>query len=555
MASLIQICKSMGYNKSLRLPFLMLALLTILTSRASSQSAMFRLLEHQPASKLLSEGLRYTNDPEKPDSALLTLSVLVNRYDKNMSETERLDIARAYTYQAFVYLFRYYDYAKAYRCLLRAREISENAGKELPTIYLYLGQTFGSIGEQSDDREYISKALWCMRKALKASIADNNQHLANIAFGNAISLAWRMNRLQSIEEDWNIFKKLKDSDSREFTQFNKLYYLAIQSIMNKNYEKALSYFNMQQNIMQEDLLHVRYICLARFNKARTCALSSNYKMGILNLKSCLSLGRKFDLKDVNLETCKYLSDYYSLLGQNDSSMEYRNQYLALKDTLIGYRQTASIKEMSFMNDLEKVNELMAKNKLRQHRLVIVAWGLAIIVVIITTFLALLYWKNLELKNSYQSLFNKNQDILKLEEKNKLLQQGDKYKNSKLDNDEKQNLFKKIEHVLSTDQSVYSQNFTLSLLSSIVDSNYKNVSQVINEVSGCNFNALLNEYRIMEACRRINDEEHYINLTLEAIAVSVGFKSRSTFLKAFKRFTGLTPSEYIRIKKCRNLQKI
>jgi AraC-like DNA-binding protein len=34
----------------------------------------------------------------------------------------------------------------------------------------------------------------------------------------------------------------------------------------------------------------------------------------------------------------------------------------------------------------------------------------------------------------------------------------------------------------------------------------------------------------------------------AISQSVGFKSRSAFVTAFKRFTGLTPSEYLRVAK-------
>ena len=38
------------------------------------------------------------------------------------------------------------------------------------------------------------------------------------------------------------------------------------------------------------------------------------------------------------------------------------------------------------------------------------------------------------------------------------------------------------------------------------------------------------------------------LTIEAIANEVGFKSRTTFTTAFKHFTGLTPTDYIRMSK-------
>lgn len=540
--------RALKIHKAAFLVALLLMLFCSIMSHASSQPALFHVLEHQPSSWLLSEGLRYANDPAKPDSALLTLSVLVNRYDKKAPKAECLSIAKAYTYQAFVYIFRYYDYAKAYECLLHAKEISEAIGCELPSVYLNFGHIFSSIGEQSGDRTTMTKALWYMRKAFLVSVEEKKHNLANIAFGNAMSLAWNLDRLDDLKKEWKIYCSLKNTDSEEFVNFNTIYYKALQQLRMRNYGNALRLLDRQVSLMPEDVSHVRYVCLALFNKARVYAMQHDYQEGISNLKSCLALGIKFDLKDVNLETCQYISDYYTILGNRDSMIEYRNRYFSLKDTLIGYQQVASIKEMSFMDDLRKVNNLMSENRQRQQWLFAVSLVLLIIVLVICVFLVILYRKNKQLRSSYQKLFNKNQDVLRLEEKNKQLRSDGKYKNSNLADDEKQRLFEKIEQTLSADQSIYLQNFTLAQLSQLVGSNYKKVSQVINEISGDNFNMLLNEYRIKEACRRINDEENYLTLTLEAIAESVGFKSRSTFLHAFKRFTGLTPSEYIRIRK-------
>jgi AraC-like DNA-binding protein len=73
-----------------------------------------------------------------------------------------------------------------------------------------------------------------------------------------------------------------------------------------------------------------------------------------------------------------------------------------------------------------------------------------------------------------------------------------------------------------------------------------VSQVINQEAGQTFSMLVRKYRIKEACRRLNDTQNYGHVTLETISESVGFKSRSTFVTAFKEQIGLTPSEYIKI---------
>lgn len=45
---------------------------------------------------------------------------------------------------------------------------------------------------------------------------------------------------------------------------------------------------------------------------------------------------------------------------------------------------------------------------------------------------------------------------------------------------------------------------------------------------------------------MSDREHYGNLTIEAISQGVGFKLRASFISAFKKFTGLTPSQFLKI---------
>lgn len=45
---------------------------------------------------------------------------------------------------------------------------------------------------------------------------------------------------------------------------------------------------------------------------------------------------------------------------------------------------------------------------------------------------------------------------------------------------------------------------------------------------------------------MNDKDNYGKYTIETIAESVGFKSRSNFTTVFKRITYFTPSEYLKI---------
>ena len=123
--------------------------------------------------------------------------------------------------------------------------------------------------------------------------------------------------------------------------------------------------------------------------------------------------------------------------------------------------------------------------------------------------------------------------------------GKKYQNSTLDEDDKVVITERIFKLFEDSEEYLATDFNMNKLAELVGSNYKNVSQVINENFKKNFNTLLNEYRINEACRRLLDLTHYGNYTIEAIGESVGFGSRSTFMTTFKKITGLTPSEFQR----------
>ena len=122
----------------------------------------------------------------------------------------------------------------------------------------------------------------------------------------------------------------------------------------------------------------------------------------------------------------------------------------------------------------------------------------------------------------------------------------KYEHSTLEEENKQRLLNKILEVMYNNKEIYSHEFSLQRLSELVGAPYKHVSQVINEMYKFNFNNLLNEFRVREACRRLAEDDNYTNYTIEAIAESIGFKSRSNFISTFKKLTGITPSEYKRI---------
>lgn len=80
----------------------------------------------------------------------------------------------------------------------------------------------------------------------------------------------------------------------------------------------------------------------------------------------------------------------------------------------------------------------------------------------------------------------------------------------------------------------------------VDISVNHLSQVINEQLHKSFFDFINTYRVEEVKRLLNESRHE-QLTLLAVAYDSGFNSKSSFNSIFKKITGVTPSQYLKLK--------
>ena len=205
-----------------------------------------------------------------------------------------------------------------------------------------------------------------------------------------------------------------------------------------------------------------------------------------------------------------------------------------------------------------LNRVVIKHTDNQIRTIITTATCIVLLVVIVAF-ALLLRKNRQLARANRSIYKANLNVIAAADRERQMRtryEGEiaayremmqaankKYQNSMLGDDDKAALTDRILKVFESGDEIFESNFDMNRLAELVGSTYKNVSQTVNEQLGKNFNQVLNEYRIKEACRRLNDQATYGNYTIEAIGESVGYGSRSTFVTQFKSLTGLTPSEF------------
>ncbi len=96
--------------------------------------------------------------------------------------------------------------------------------------------------------------------------------------------------------------------------------------------------------------------------------------------------------------------------------------------------------------------------------------------------------------------------------------------------------------LETDMFYKDAGLTLASLAKVLQITPHELSRIINQGTGKNFNDLINEYRVKEVIRKMQDPT-YQRMTLQGIAYESGFNSKSTFNRTFKQLMHQSPLEY------------
>jgi len=563
-----------------KLVIIITILLTLAASAAQRQYnvAFYDKWAKLPVKALWDKGYGYIDDKEKRDSALLCFTIASNRYyENNLRDDDLAYVVRSMNAIGYMYFFYYFDYEQSYKYLHLARNVAEenNFKDLLPMIYLNVGNLYVANSDENYSDMSFAKGLEMYKKAFYSAIDVKTWDNVVLDISNMASLAFSMPDSLFIDDEIDTFLKLDFPDTVEMSGYARLICQAVKAAEAEKYTEALALFDdALEAINDPQSLYGRYLVLNCANKAEIYQLMNRPEKMVEEYKKALEATEQLDIKDLRVDVYRELGKSFELLGNADMAREYQFRYLQLKDSMAMTSNINRIDELSFVSELNAVNE-QVRVEAQKGKVWMILWIiLSIVTVVIIALLVFIIIKNRKLKFNNELLYRRNvqyidqRDKLReaLTEQEEAMRQAaakeqaekdaadtdtaglEKYKGSQLGEETKKVLVKDIERVLSNPQVICAENFTLQNLSDLVGANYKYVSQVINESYGKHFNQLLAEYRVNEACRRLADQENYGQYTIEGIATSVGFKSRSNFVANFKRIIGLTPSEYQSIAK-------
>ncbi|MBU1580468.1 MAG: helix-turn-helix domain-containing protein [Bacteroidetes bacterium] len=143
-------------------------------------------------------------------------------------------------------------------------------------------------------------------------------------------------------------------------------------------------------------------------------------------------------------------------------------------------------------------------------------------------------------NTLPSIQSEEHSVKK--KKNEPDTENKKYKASCLCKDLKEELLAGLLLLMKEKEPFVNSKIRIDDVADMMGTNTKYLSQLINEHFGKNFHAFLNDYRCAKVIELFHDPA-YDDYSIEGIAETCGFNSRSTFVTSFKRFSGKLPSVY------------
>lgn len=525
-------------------------------ARAAEASQLHAQFMHLSSGELLDLAYRSGGGDYRPnDTVMICYSIVSNRFSQSQSAEEKEHSLTACLNLFSMYFYVYYDYTKCFENLNRAKEIAQSIGRRDPRIPLRFGAMYQTIGEEAHNRELDAKAMHYFCEAFNTAWEQKNQTVMDMAFTNLIYIAANIDSLQQVEPICTKYRKILGPSV--LRQYNICLYEALQALTQGDRQRAMACYDRTEQFVPQKPEYDRLAYFTYINKARLYLELQQPDSALSCARRAEHIAVDREQKDLKLEVFSVLSEVYQKLGNDPLYRDYRERYYLMRDTLLNYQQLACVNEMEFQNELKLMNEEMASLEHKRDIQSVVTLIVAVVAVVVFALLFVIYRQNRHLRQSNAQLYRQTVEMLAADEEQRQLrrQMADsqapsdsehetvKYKNSSLDETDKNELLERIRTVMENVDETCQAGFSIERLALLVDSKYKYVSQVIHEKHGCNFNNLLNEYRIKEACKRMNDLQTYGNYTIEAISTSVGFRSRSTFVASFKRFTGLTPSEY------------
>ena len=488
------------------------------------------------------------------DSAMLCANVQASKYGKvKLTTDEIIACCAAFRYMSLTYLLDYYNYQIATENHLKAKQIADKYGLKPEQVFIAADEaSFAAIRNNLENNFVYNKSIMDSFKkvfnlVLDQITSDNKVQYRDYiesAVSNLVYLAIMFDKTNDVA---SLIQAYLDAVKLYGTNSNiaEVFCQAVECYRAGDYDEAFEVLNTPitrpEFCSDKDLIPI-------ISMAKNCQYSILCKNGKTTEALKMLLEQEQFLRDNEmpfdlLEVLQLIKRHYEMEGNVTLADKYSLLYYTTKDEFINKSRVGKMDQAKLNLELEETRDRIREMSYRQKMQTLLLWSAIIITLLALAILGVLYVNYRKTKRTNRLLYEKNIALLNgNKELRPVAESSAKPAQGELSPADLE-LLDKITVVMESSPEVFNEAFSLNRLAELVGSNTKYVSRAINVGKQCNFSVLLNEYRIKEACRRLMDNENYGNYTIEGIANSVGYKSRSNFATVFKESVGLTPSAF------------
>lgn len=286
------------------------------------------------------------------------------------------------------------------------------------------------------------------------------------------------------------------------------------------------------------------------SKGKFHAYCKEFEQAMECYSGSLTLARGLQIQGIIDENLLAISEMYQAKGDAAAALSYYKRYVSGKDSVQKAESVLTIAEVVSKYESDKKDQQIRKlqqSVLKTERGTYYLFG-NVVAVLLLLFVAIIFF--FRLKGNYRDRLHfmltlreqvSNQRDKAMDFLAPLL--PDKASKPMLTEELRLKLWHQMRELMEKEKLFLNPNLSLGDLARRLNSNTSYVSRVINELSDQNFSNFLNQYRIEEACRLLSNIQGR-NMTIEGIAQTVGFNSKSAFNTAFRKFKSVTPSEFM-----------
>ena len=485
---------------------------------------------------------------ERYDSAAAYYSMAASRFSESLPLEDKKRCAVANLNLGYVWQSWRMNAPEAYPRLMKARDIAEKYGFEDIESYV-----LSNLGQIYFDYNSPSKGAELQREALKRIIVAGKDRYFGQNLIDYVSAALAADRADLLVEDFPEISAYTFSDSVALHEYSRRMIRAMRSLVADKPGEAAGILEESEPYFDLPTESKRYLSLHYLIVGRLHMLSGDYlkaRNQFLKMTDTASRAGYYNLLEKGFA---YMEECCRKLGLDDEMRQCQDNAVHIRDSLFNASRFEIVKDLETAAELQDLHDNIRKAAVKadiQRQRVI--WFATTSALLLVAVIVLVVWQR-RLRQAYRNIYIRNMELTDMRKQYGVIacrpSAGAKSCTdddvSAADEEQMRQTLEQVISVMENGGEIFDPEFSVDRMAALIGKRPKQMSQAVNVVTGKNFNTLLGEYRIREACRILSDPDTMKVSTMETVAEMTGYRSRTHFSSVFKNVTGLTPTQFVK----------